>query len=263
MGIADTKEELNKILSRPIMEFGEKREDLSRFVDSYSTSDKAGILKLVEKAKKEMSFIDSEIERVGKMMEFENKYSDEYHAICGCDEVGRGPFAGPVVTAAVILPKDIIIPYINDSKQVPEKIREELYDIITDVAVSYSFGIKDEQFIDEYGIKDADLLAMRDSVLGLGVSADMVLVDAFKIPDLDLKQVAITKGDTISQSIAAASIIAKVKRDRFMDEMDEKYPEYGFKKHKGYGTADHIAAIKKYGPCPIHRRSFIKKYIEE
>ena len=263
MGIADTKEELNKILSRPIMEFGEKREDLSRFVDSYSTSDKAGILKLVEKAKKEMSFIDSEIERVGKMMEFENKYSDEYYAICGCDEVGRGPFAGPVVTAAVILPKDIIIPYINDSKQVPEKIREELYDIITDVAVSYSFGIKDEQFIDEYGIKDADLLAMRDSVLGLGVPADMVLVDAFKIPDLDLKQVAITKGDTISQSIAAASIIAKVKRDRFMDEMDEKYPEYGFKKHKGYGTADHIAAIKKYGPCPIHRRSFIKKYIEE
>lgn len=262
MGIAETKEELNGILAKPIMDFRIKREGLSDFVEKYASSDKAGILKLVEKAKKEIIFLDSEVERVGKMMEFENKYSGEYHAICGCDEVGRGPFAGPVVTAAVILPADIIIPYINDSKQVPEKIREELYDIITDVAVSYSFGIKDEHFIDEYGIKDADLLAMRDSVLGLDVTADMVLVDAFKIPDLDIKQVAITKGDTISQSIAAASIIAKVKRDRFMDEMDEKYPEYGFKKHKGYGTADHIAAIKKYGPCPIHRKSFIRKYIE-
>lgn len=263
MGIAEVKSELNDILALPIMDFQIKKDKLLNFVNVNASSDKVGILKLVEKAKKEIAFIDSEIDRVGNMMRFENKYSDEFHAICGCDEVGRGPFAGPVVTAAVILPKDIVIPYINDSKQVSEKIREELYDIIRDVAVSYSFGIKDEKFIDEYGIKDADLLAMRDSVLGLDVPADMVLVDAFQIPDLDLKQVAITKGDTISQSIAAASIIAKVKRDRFMEEMDEKYPEYGFKKNKGYGTADHIAALKKYGPCPIHRMSFIKNFIEQ
>ncbi len=263
MGVTEIKDELNSILVLPLMDYQLKKEALDSYIQKYSADEKAGIIKLVERAKKEMSFIDSEISRVNDMMKFERKYSDEYHAICGVDEVGRGPFAGPVVTASVILPNDIVIPYVNDSKKVPEKIREELYDIILDVAVSYSFGIKDEKFIDEYGIKDADLLAMRDAVLGLNVPADMVLVDAFQIPDLDIKQVPITKGDTISQSIAAASIIAKVKRDRFMDEMDAKYPEYGFAKHKGYGTAEHIAAIKKYGPCPIHRRSFIKKYINE
>ena len=231
-------------------------------IAKYSDDERAGVINLIKRYQKEIDKHNKEVERTYNMQAFERKYS-EYQYICGIDEVGRGPLAGPVCAGAVILPKDVDILYINDSKQVPEKIREELYDIIRDVAVSYSFGIKDEKFIDEYGIKDADLLAMRDSVLGLDVPADMVLVDAFQIPDLDLKQVAITKGDTISQSIAAASIIAKVKRDRFMEEMDEKYPEYGFKKNKGYGTADHIAALKKYGPCPIHRMSFIKNFIEQ
>ena len=169
--------------------------------------------------------------------------------------------AGPIVTAAVILPKGLIIPYVNDSKQLSEKKREELYEIIIKEAVSYSIGIRTEKDIDEIGIAPADSEAMRDSVLGLSPATDMILVDAFAIPGLNIKQVPIIKGDTKSISIAAASIVAKVTRDRMMNEYAIKYPEYGFDSNKGYGSAAHIDAIKRIGPCEIHRRSFIKNFV--
>ena len=181
--------------------------------------------------------------------------------ICGIDEVGRGPLAGPVVAAAVVLPKDVDIYYLNDSKQLSEKKREQLYEEIMEKAVAVGIGFADEECIDEINILQADYVAMREAISKLSVVPDVLLNDAVTIPDVDILQVPIIKGDTKSVSIAAASIVAKVTRDRFMVEMDAVYPGYGFASNKGYGSAQHIARLKETGPSKIHRKTFIKNFI--
>jgi len=201
-----------------------------------------------------------EMERVESLCEYEKQHAEAEY-IAGIDEVGRGPLAGPVMTAAVILPKDLRIPYINDSKKLSAKRREELYEVIMEKAVAVSIGINSPERIDEINILQATYEAMREAVNGLKVRPDLLLVDAVHIPDLPIEQVSIIKGDAKSQSIAAASIIAKVTRDRLMEEYDLMFPEYDFASNKGYGTAKHIAALKLFGPTPIHRRSFITHFV--
>ena len=180
--------------------------------------------------------------------------------IGGMDEAGRGPLAGPVVAAAVIMPLDSPIEGVDDSKQVSEKKRERLFDEIIEKAVAYKIVAVDEKVIDEINILNATKRAMTECVTGLSVRPDVVLVDAVKLA-LEVPTKAIIKGDALSYSIAAASILAKVYRDRLMRDYDALYPEYGFAKHKGYGTKDHIEALRTYGPCPIHRRSFITHFV--
>ena len=201
--------------------------------------------------------------RLDSMKVYERSRS-RYALICGVDEAGRGPFAGPVAAGAVILDydndeKEIL--YLNDSKKLSEKKREALYDEICSKAVSWSVGIVDNKTIDEINILQATYKAMRIAIEGLSVRPDFILADAVVIPGIDIPQEGIIKGDAKSVSIAAASIIAKVTRDRIMLEYDKIYPEYGFASHKGYGTKAHIEAIKKYGPLDIHRKTFIHKYI--
>ena len=201
----------------------------------------------------------AERKRLEQMRDYERKYSS-YSAICGIDEAGRGPFAGPVVAGAVILPPDCEILYLNDSKKLSEKRREELFLEIQKKAVAWSVGVMEPQDIDRMNILQATYEAMRRAIAGLETEPDLLLNDAVTIPGLQVLQVNIIKGDAKSVSIAAASIVAKVTRDHLMKEYDSKYPEYGFAKHKGYGTGEHIAALLKHGPCPIHRKTFITKY---
>lgn len=197
-------------------------------------------------------------------LEYENKALDQgFEIICGIDEAGRGPLAGPVYAAAVILPKGHIIEGVNDSKKLSEKKREQLFDKILDECVSYGIGIADEKEIDEINILQATFLAMRRAVDNLSVKPDIALIDGNKKPGLDIEQWDIVKGDSKSASISAASILAKVSRDRYMLEMAEKYPEYQFEKHKGYGTNLHYEMIEKYGISPIHRKTFLKKLFEQ
>ena len=216
-----------------------------------------------EKEQKALAKLEAERARIETMKEFEYKYA-EFEFICGIDEVGRGPFAGPVVAGAVILPKTEEILYLNDSKKLSEKKREELYNIIMDKAVAVGLGMETNEIIDEINIKRATHSAMRKAIkdlknpkTGEKFTPDILLVDAEHIPDVDIRQVGIIKGDAKSVSIAAASIIAKVTRDRMMVEYDKIYPGYDFAGNKGYGTAAHIAAIKELGMTPIHRRSFV------
>ena len=204
--------------------------------------------------------LEAEIKRIEAIKQYEKEY-EHLGYVCGIDEVGRGPFAGPVVACAVILPKDCSILYINDSKKLSEKRREELYDIITKEAVSFGIGIRDNKRIDEINNLEATYEAMRDAIASLKVKPDVLLNDAVTIPGVDIKQVPIIKGDAKSISIGAASIVAKVTRDRMMVEYDEIFPGYDFAKNKGYGTAAHIEGLKKLGPCDIHRFSFIHNYI--
>ena len=200
--------------------------------------------------------------RLEGMREFENKYSDLAY-VAGIDEAGRGPLAGPVVAAAVILPKDIFLPFLNDSKKVTEKRRDVLFDEIKQNAIAYGIGIASNTLIDEINILQATYEAMREAINALEKTPDVLLVDAVHIPDINIKQVGIVKGDAKSVNIAAASILAKVTRDRIMAEYDKIYPEYGFASNKGYGTATHIAALKEVGPCAIHRKSFIGNFVSE
>jgi len=200
--------------------------------------------------------------RLEGMREFENKYSDLAY-VAGIDEAGRGPLAGPVVAAAVILPKDIFLPFLNDSKKVTEKRRDVLFDEIKQNAIAYGIGIASNTLIDEINILQATYEAMREAINALEKTPDVLLVDAVHIPDINIKQVGIVKGDAKSVNIAAASILAKVTRDRIMAEYDKIYPEYGFASNKGYGTATHIAALKEIGPCAIHRKSFIGNFVSE
>ena len=204
--------------------------------------------------------LEAEIKRTERMKEFDREYKI-YGTVCGIDEAGRGPLCGPVVAAAVILPDEYNILYINDSKKLSETKREEVYKEIDKYAIAYGVGIVSPERIDEINILQATYEAMRTAIHKLSVTPDILLNDAVTIPMVDIKQVPIIKGDAKSQSIAAASIVAKVTRDHLMEEYDKLYPEYGFAKHKGYGTAAHIKAIKEYGPCPIHRRTFIKNFI--
>ena len=204
--------------------------------------------------------LEKELARLEAMREYEDTYAACAY-ICGIDEAGRGPLAGPVVAAAAVLPKDCQIFYLNDSKKLSEKKRDLLFDEIKEKAVAYGIGIVSPKVIDEINILQATYEAMRQAISQLNVIPEILLNDAVTIPGVDIMQVPIVKGDAKSVSIAAASILAKVTRDRMMMEYDQIYPEYGFAKHKGYGTAAHIAALKEYGPCPIHRRTFIKKFV--
>lgn len=197
-------------------------------------------------------------------LEYENKALESgYEIICGVDEAGRGPLAGPVYAAAVILPKGHIVEGVNDSKKISEKKRDMLFDKIIDECICYSVGIATEKEIDEINILQATFLAMRRAVCGLEIKPDIALIDGNKKPGLDIAEQEIIKGDAKSANIAAASIIAKVSRDRYMLEMAGQYPEYQFEKHKGYGTKLHYEMIEKYGISPIHRRTFLKKLFQE
>lgn len=193
-------------------------------------------------------------------LEFEKEaLAKGYKSVCGVDEAGRGPLAGPVCAAAVILPEGVIIEGVNDSKKLSEKKRESLFDVIREQALSYSIAYATVDEIEEINILNATMLAMRRAIDGLDIKADYAMIDGNKIPPLDIDAECIVKGDAKSMSIACASILAKVSRDRLLYKYAEEYPMYGFDKHKGYGTAAHREAILKYGPCPYHRKSFLKK----
>lgn len=233
---------------------------LPYFIGQYERDERAGVQKLVEQAKKRLEKLAAEKERTEQLKKYEKEYG-MYGRICGIDEVGRGPLAGPVVAGAVILPKDCDILYINDSKKLSAAKREELYDIIMEKAVAVGIGMVGPERIDEINILQATYEAMREAISKLGDAPDILLNDAVTIPGVAIKQVPIIKGDAKSISIGAASIVAKVTRDRLMVEYDKILPEYGFASNKGYGSAEHIAALKKYGPSPIHRASFIGNFI--
>lgn len=243
------------------LKVSDSEETLKAFINTYSSDDRAGVKKLVETASKKLNALYKEIDRIEAMKKYEHEY-DSLGFLCGIDEVGRGPLAGPVYAAAVILPKDCNILYLNDSKKLSEKKREELYDVIMEKAVAVGIGSSTCERIDEINILQATFEAMTKAVNSLPVKPNALLIDAVHIPQLeDYKQISIIKGDAKSVSIAAASIVAKVTRDRIMKEYAEVYPEYGFDSNKGYGSQDHINALKKYGPCPIHRRSFIGNFV--
>lgn len=235
-------------------------EELPDRISEFEADGRAGVIKLVNSAKKRLEDFENELKRIYEMKSYERKY-EKCRYICGIDEVGRGPLAGPVVAAAVILRKDIDIYYLNDSKQLTKKKREQLYNEIMEKAFAVGIGFADEKVIDEINILQADYAAMRMAISKLSVTPDILLNDAVIIPEVSIPQESIIKGDTKSVSIAAASIVAKVTRDRFMTEMDKKYPGYGFASNKGYGSAKHIEQIKLIGPCDIHRRTFIKNFV--
>ena len=248
--IAEIKNEFNALADT----------DPKAFIAKYENDERSQVKALVTRADKKILALEKEKARMIKMFEFERKYS-AYSYICGIDEVGRGPLAGPVVAGAVILPKDCDILYLNDSKQLSEKKREELYSVIMEKAVSVGLGYSSHEVIDEINILQATYTAMREAVSKLDPAPDLLLNDAVKIPGININQVPIIKGDTLSASISAASIVAKVTRDRMMVKYDEIYPEYGFARNKGYGSSEHIEALKKYGPTPIHRKSFIGNFV--
>ena len=234
-------------------------DELHALIEEYGPDERQGVQKLVVSAQKKLDRLQQEKQRIEGLKRYEREYAD-YAFICGIDEVGRGPLAGPVVAGAVILPKNCDILYINDSKQLSAKKREELYDEIMEKAVATGIGMASPQRIDEINILQATYEAMREAIRKLPVTPDLLLNDAVTIPQVSIPQVPIIKGDAKSISIGAASIIAKVTRDRLMVEYDKIMPEYHFASNKGYGSAEHIAALKEIGPSPIHRVSFIKNF---
>ena len=234
--------------------------DLHEALNNFREDERSGVKNLVKKYDNKLEKYNLELIRLEKMHLYENKYS-EFNLICGIDEVGRGPLAGPVMAAAVILPKDCNILRVNDSKKLSAKVREELYEEITQKAVTWAVGSASPERIDEINILNATYEAMREAISKLTPSPDLLLNDAVTIPSVSIRQVPIIKGDAKSISIACASIIAKVTRDRLMEQYDEIYPEYGFASNKGYGSGTHIEALKKYGKCAIHRDTFIKNFI--
>ena len=255
----------DKIMEKKIGEIKEElkaAEDilLPDFIKKYGADERSGVQALVGQAKKRLDKLEQEKARIEALKKYEKEYA-QYEYICGIDEVGRGPLAGPVVAGAVILPKDCDILYINDSKKLSAKKREQLYDQIMEKAVAVGIGMVGPNRIDEINILQATYEAMREAIRNLAVKPDILLNDAVTIPEVDIKQVPIIKGDAKSISIGAASIVAKVTRDRLMVEYDKIMPEYDFASNKGYGSAEHIAALKKYGPTPIHRASFIKNFV--
>ncbi len=235
-------------------------QELELFIHEYEKDERAGVKKLIISAGRHLNVLHEEINRMDNMKQYERQY-EMCRYIAGIDEVGRGPLAGPVVTCAVILPKDCDLLFINDSKKVPKKRRELLSERIKECAIACELGVVEPDVIDEINILNATYKAMKEAVEHLSVKPDILLVDAVKIPNLSVKQVPIIKGDAKSISIAAASIVAKVARDSIMEEYDSIYPEYGFAQNVGYGVEKHIDALKKYGPCPIHRKSFIKNFV--
>ena len=224
------------------------KEEIPAFIKCYGEDQRKGVQSLLEQAKKRLQKLEAERARLERMREYEHEY-EHLGYVCGIDEAGRGPFAGPVVAGAVILPKDCEILGLNDSKQLSEKRREELF--------------ASPARIDEINILQATYEAMREAIGKLSVRPQILLNDAVTIPGTEIPQVPIIKGDSKSVSIAAASIVAKVTRDRLMREYDKILPQYGFASHKGYGSREHIEALKKYGPSPIHRKTFIRNVFEE
>lgn len=237
-----------------------KEEDIADIINKYQEDPRAGVKSLLESYRKKLHALETERNRIFEMGSFERTY-EEYSYICGIDEVGRGPLAGPVMAAAVILPKNCGILYINDSKQLSEKMRERLYDEIMEKALAVGVGSVPPARIDEINILQATYEAMRQAIGNLSIMPDILLNDAVTIPGVEIKQVPIIKGDAKSISIAAASIIAKVTRDRIMTAYDKIFPAYGFASNKGYGAGEHIEALKKFGPTPLHRRSFLKNFL--
>lgn len=253
---------MNKKSISQIKEEFEQADAAQRAVlyEVYSSDDRAGVKKLVSAYRKKEEALQKERMRLEDMRSFEHKYST-YSLICGIDEAGRGPLAGPVVAGAVILPKECEILYLNDSKKLSPAKREALYEEIMEKAEAVGVGMASPARIDEINILQATYEAMREAVDNLGVTPELLLNDAVTIPDVSIPQVPIIKGDAKSVSIAAASIIAKVTRDRLMVQYDEILSGYGFARHKGYGSKDHIEAIRRLGPTPIHRQTFIKNFV--
>lgn len=228
----------------------------------YGADSRKGVIRLVKQYAGKYEKLKAEERRLDHMLDYEREYG-AYTYIAGIDEAGRGPLAGPVVAAAVILPKGLKIMYLNDSKKLTAAKREELFDEIMEKAVGVGVGQSSPEVIDQVNILQATYLAMKEAVSRLPQEPDLLLNDAVTIPGLSVRQVPIIKGDGKSLSIAAASVIAKVTRDRIMTACDSLYPAYGFAEHKGYGSRKHIEVLKSTGPCPIHRRSFIKNFCEE
>lgn len=252
---------MNKSITEIRKEFAASSEtEWDKLCSKYEEDSRSGVKNLVRQWRKKQELLKAERQRLEIMRTYEHKYA-EYGLICGIDEAGRGPLAGPVVAGAVILPADCEILYLNDSKKLSPKKREALYDEIMEKAVSAEVGMIGPARIDEINILQATYEAMRQAVSRLKIVPDILLNDAVTIPGLGIPQVPIIKGDAKSVSIAAASIIAKVTRDRLMMQYDKILPEYGFAHHKGYGSKEHIEAIRKLGPSPIHRRSFIKNFV--
>jgi len=260
VSISDIKQKLNEIGQIPNIRDNEYVDKLNAFIEEFSSDSRKGVISLVNKASKLIDDYQKELDRMDSLFLFENKYK-EYEFICGVDEVGRGPLAGPVVAGAVILPKNCPILHINDSKKLTAKKREELYDVIKENALAVATARIEHDVIDEIDILRATYKAMRQAINNLEPKATLLLNDAVNIPEIDIKQIPIIKGDAKSATIGAASIIAKVERDRLMEEYDKKYPGYDFASNKGYGSAKHIDAIKKLGPCLIHRMTFIKNFL--
>ena len=251
-----------KSISEIKSEFDQYAPDqLHEFCERYTADGRSGVQALIKRAHKMMDAHKRELDRIENMRVYENRFLQKYDVICGVDEAGRGPLAGPVVAGAVILPKDCHMLYLNDSKKLSAKKRDELYEQIKDEAISWAVGIVGPERIDEINILQATYEAMRIAIGQLSPTPQILLNDAVEIPRVSIPQCPIIKGDAKSISIAAASIMAKVTRDRIMMEYDNLYPAYGFASHKGYGSAAHIEAIRTNGPSPIHRNTFIKNFI--
>lgn len=252
---------MNKSISEIKKEFEQvQAEERHILYKQYAEDERAGVRSLIVKYQKQEARLLEERARLDAMWSYERRYADCTY-ICGIDEAGRGPLAGPVVAGAVILPKDCEILYLNDSKKLSAKRREELYDEIMEKAVAAGIGMASPARIDEINILQATYEAMRSAIEQLGIVPDVLLNDAVTIPGVAYPQVPIIKGDAKSVSIAAASILAKVTRDRLMIQYDEILPGYGFAQNKGYGSAEHIQALKELGASPIHRQSFIKNFV--
>jgi ribonuclease HII len=261
-----SKDEMNQAAPKKIalikLEFMQASpSEIPTLLEKYQEDERSGVVTICNQYRNKTEALQKELERLVVMRQYENKYQD-YEYICGIDEVGRGPLAGPVIACAVILPKDCNILYINDSKQLSEKKREELYDEIIDKAIAFGIGSVPPNRIDEINILQATYEAMRKAIGNLSVKPDILLNDAVTIPGVAIKQVPIIKGDAKSVSIAAASIVAKVTRDRMMVAYDQIFPHYDLAGNKGYGSAKHIEAIREFGLTPIHRRSFVKNFTE-
>lgn len=250
--IREIKEEIQQI---PL----EKRKE---YLALYREDQRKGVQDFLRAQENGLKKYEEELSRVEQLLYFEKKYG-EYAYICGVDEVGRGPLAGPVVAGAVILPKDCRILYINDSKKLSAKKREELAKEIQEKALAIGIGMSTHERIDAINILQATYEAMRKAIQSLSVKPSLLLNDAVTIPEVEIPQVAIIKGDARSISIGAASIVAKVYRDHMMEEYDTMYPGYGFASNKGYGSKEHIEALRRLGPCPIHRNSFLKSILSK
>lgn len=252
---------MSKSIAEIKKEFEERMpEQWAELYQEYAEDERAGVRSLIARYQKQEEALRQERLRLESMKMYERQYA-ECSYICGIDEAGRGPLAGPVVAGAVILPKDCEILYLNDSKKLSAKKREVLYDEIMEKAVAVGIGMASPARIDEINILQATYEAMRSAIAQLGVIPDILLNDAVTIPQVTIPQVPIIKGDAKSVSIAAASIFAKVTRDRLMVQYDEVLPGYGFGQNKGYGSKEHIQALQKLGPTPIHRQSFITHFI--